>query len=759
MATPAIPSNLPDSAVQDTDGFTHSAYREDVATTRYNLSKLRDLRLTKTVNVGGNCTDVLKKKEELRQYFHNTFELYEKVYECLNGDEAYYIPPVHKLRHPLIFYLGHTATFYMNKLVVAGVTQRINPKFEEMFAVGVDEMSWDDLNSAHYNWPKPSEVWKYRAQVRDHVNELFATYKLELPMTFEQSTTSLDRAFFWTILMGMEHERIHLETASVHVRELPIHLVRKHPFWVPCRDTGAAPKNELVPIAGGMTHVGRPFDSPVYGWDVDYGTGKSITVAPFEASKYLVTNEEFYEFVQDGGYSTQRFWDEEGWRWVTWKKPTIPWFWRQHPGSNELFLRTQVDEIPLPWDWPCEVNNLEAKAFCNWKTEKLGRTLRLLTEPEWTLLWDRYVKADQYEWEYAPGNINLEYFSSSCPVTLFQQGDLYDVIGNAWQHCDTPVYPFEGFQSHPFYDDFSMPTFDGRHYCMKGGTWISTGNEATRDARFAFRRHFFQYIGIRYVVGPKVDASKLVRNVLGMDPEVDQITQFAFTNPTVPGISNFPAALANVILSSVPSASLKDAKVLELYCGAGRVAFELSPHVRHVDGIDCTARRLQPAYAMKERGVANYSVLREDNGKRTEASALAEQFTWGAYRDRVTFYQSDASNLHAHLDGYDIVIAWNVLETNCRPNVVVPHLLQRLKSGGRLILASTYAWDQKVAPREYWTSKKDSEDTTTTLDWISNNFAAQVTMFKDPVDLYAVVPKSSRIGELRTYQVSFWKKQ
>ena len=65
-----------------------------------------------------------------------------------------------RLRHPLIFYLGHTATFYINKLIVGNFitqNQRINPQLESVFAVGVDEMSWDDiLDDDKYEW---SKVW------------------------------------------------------------------------------------------------------------------------------------------------------------------------------------------------------------------------------------------------------------------------------------------------------------------------------------------------------------------------------------------------------------------------------------------------------------------------------------------------------------------------------------------------------------------------------------------------------------------------
>jgi len=111
-------------------------------------------------------SDIELKREEIRRYFHSTSDRYEQLFETLVQDEAYFRRPI-ALRHPLIFYLGHTATFFINKLIIAGlIKDRINPRFESMFAVGVDEMSWDDLSDAHYDWPSVAEVRAYRHQVR-----------------------------------------------------------------------------------------------------------------------------------------------------------------------------------------------------------------------------------------------------------------------------------------------------------------------------------------------------------------------------------------------------------------------------------------------------------------------------------------------------------------------------------------------------------------------------------------------------------------
>ena len=77
-------------------------------------------------------------KEEIKSYFLQTYSVYEKLFDILADDRAYYIR-AEPLRHPLIFYFGHTATVYVNKFIDHGIiSHRINEDFEKMFAVGVD---------------------------------------------------------------------------------------------------------------------------------------------------------------------------------------------------------------------------------------------------------------------------------------------------------------------------------------------------------------------------------------------------------------------------------------------------------------------------------------------------------------------------------------------------------------------------------------------------------------------------------------------
>ena len=329
-----------------------------------------------------------------------------------------------------------------------------------MLAIGVDEMSWDDLNDAHYDWPTPAEVLDYRNKTRDIVDNLISSVPVALPIGLEDP--------LWIVMMGIEHERIHLETSSVLMRQLPLSLVKPSPLFKDCSDSGEAPTNALLPVSGRRVEQGRSRRDNVYRWDNEYGYLET-PVADFNASKYLASNGEFLAFVEDGGYATRDYWDDEGWGWLQHSEARHPSFWSKTETGYRY--RTITREIDMPWNWPVDVNALEAAAFCRWTSAKTGKNVRLPTEAEWLCLREEIV-SDQPNWKSAPGNINLEHGASACPVDLFgtvtKRGEeFFDIVGNVWQWTQTPIDGLPGFEVHEVYDDFSTPTFDGQHNLIK----------------------------------------------------------------------------------------------------------------------------------------------------------------------------------------------------------------------------------------------------------------------------------------------------
>ena len=683
-----------------------------------------------------------EKRKELLEYFHNTLDIDEQLFESFADQSAMY-RKADPLRHPLIFYYGHTATFYINKLIVSKIlTERINPRFESMFAIGVDEMSWDDLNTSHYDWPTVAEVTEYRSQVRQTIAELIKTLPLNLPIGWDHP--------FWIILMGIEHERIHLETSSVLIRQVPLPYLKPIASWKICQEAAPAPQNSLLPVEGKKITIGKSFNDPLYGWDNEYGTHEA-DVLPFKASKYLCSNGEFLEFVDAGGYQTQDYWTEEGWNWKTFKDAHHPLFWRKV--GSDWKLRLVFNEIDLPWNWPVEVNYLEAKAFCNWKSAQNNLPIRLLSEDEWYLLYKNGQVPDQPEWDKAPGNINMEHFQSPCPVNRFRFNEFYDLIGNVWQWTETPINGFEGFKIHPIYDDFSTPTFDTKHNLIKGGSWISTGNEAIGNARYAFRRHFYQHAGFRYV--ESANEVVIPQDIYETDPEVIRHCEAQY-GAGVAGVENYAAKIAGL---AIRYAGNNTKNALDLGCRTGRTTWEMAKGFDFVTGLDFTARNIRVAVQLQENGSFNY-VFPEEGDLLSYHQLNMNVLGFENLVGKVKFLQSDASNMKSIFVGYDLVLLDDILDQMYNPRHFLTGVHKRINEGGRLIVATGFDWSEECTRRENWV---DGHRDAGEQIWGTEDLDALLSETFVKIEGPIIVPSAKRLNKrkytINHLEVTVWQKK
>jgi 5-histidylcysteine sulfoxide synthase/putative 4-mercaptohistidine N1-methyltranferase len=702
-------------------------------------------RFPRTPRLDG--ADPETKRDEILHYFHATWDRYESLFQLLVNDLAYTRKPI-SLRHPLIFYLGHTATFFINKFMLAGlVAERINPRLESLFAVGVDEMSWDDLNEANYDWPAVEEVWEYRRQVRATVERVIRDTPIHLPIGWQDP--------FWAVLMGIEHERIHLETSSVLMRQQALALVRPHPDWQPCRSSGTAPENALVNIPSGKVRLGRDLADPWYGWDNEYGRHEA-EVAAFRAARYLTSNGEFRAFIEAGGYADDRLWDEEGLGWREFAQARHPTFWI--PSGDGWLLRLVAEEIPMPWDWPVETNCHEARAFCRWKARETGLSVRLPSEDEWHRLYDHAGLAAVAADAPAAANLHLDHWASSCPVNRFPHGELYDVVGNVWQWCETPTYPFAGFAVHPLYDDFTTPTFDNRHNMIKGGSWIATGNEARPVSRYAFRRHFFQHAGFRYIVSetPAFHPDSLYET----DALLSQYAEFHYGDEYF-GVPNFPRALAGIAIDAFRryGHGLTGGRALDLGCATGRSSFELARHFSRVEGIDFSARFIQAGVQLADTGLIRYTLPDEGElvlyrERQLGALGLAE------VAPKVAFWQGDACNLKPVFSGYDLILAANLIDRLYAPRLFLAQVHERLNPGGLLVLASPYTWLEEHTQRQEWVGgfKKDGESYTT-LDGLKDILGIHFDLVEGPIEVPFVIRETRRKFQHSLSELTVWRRR
>lgn len=419
-------------------------------------------------------------RQTLLNYFENSWELEEILMKSLVGEETFYINP-DSLRNCLIFYLGHSPAFYINKLIKVGLLHKhINPEYEILFEMGVDPTTPEELDEAmeDVKWPKVEDVWHYRDKVKEEVVNVIHNAPLNLPI--KQSHP------LWALMMGMEHNRIHFETSSMLIRQLSLNRVKRPESWQYAATHGKVPENKMIEVAGGVAELGKSENAPTYGWDSEYGSRK-VEVQPFLASKYLITNGEFLKFVEANGYDNPDFWDKESWHWNTEYNIKHPKFWI--PSNGGYKYRAMFDEIDLPLDWPVEVNHDEAMAYCRWQ----GNGVRLMSEAEWNIAVANCGEDQDF-------NIHVK-FGSPSPVGSLETAQspegLYDIRGSVWEWLNDDFQPLPGFQPHTLYEDYSAPFFDTHHKVMLGGSWASTGTYASTSCRNWFRHNFYQHAGFR----------------------------------------------------------------------------------------------------------------------------------------------------------------------------------------------------------------------------------------------------------------------
>ena len=681
-------------------------------------------------------------REVIREYFLESFDNYEQLFTALNAEEAWVLRS-EPLRHPLIFYYGHTAAFYINKFVTAGIIDprnRVDPHIESLVAVGVDEMSWDTLLPDSFHWPKSSIVREYRSKVKQLTLNLINT--LEIPSTLNPKSP------WWIILMGIEHERIHLETSAVILRRMPIQFVDEptierflqlnpnSTYWLDGMQK-IAPSFQINSefdysntvdlsqdnLGKGLTKVntrnitmGRGSWSTasadgIYGWDNEFGTD-TFTVPTFAARNNLVTNYEFYQFWKAGGYSEKRFWTKQGWKWATTTKFKRPLFWSDDASS----FRTLFKEIPMPWSYPVETNNYEAQAFANWVTEKsLNSTgnpnysWRLPSEHEYTAfrlqILPNSILRDQN------ANTGLRY---GTPTSVSETDELSDVVGNVWQWGSTCIYPFYGFETHPAYNDFTVPTYDGRHSMILGGSFISCGNMETLYARYAFRKHFYQFAGLRLIYAPKISSKveKMVSGRLLYEAETNTAlsTEFHYgpESPLAPDNArkNFPVRAVATVVETYRSFSQKEPmKIADIGCGAGRASFELAKTFQNssVLGIDFVTTYIRVAHRLQQSGSLTYTIPLQGAIPQYRTVSAADLNITSDVNSRVKFIQADAHNLPDSIDyKFDLVFASNLITHLYDPPLFFNNLFSRMNDDALLVLISPYNWSEEITPKEKW---------------------------------------------------------
>ena len=150
----------------------------------------------------------------------------------------------------------------------------------------------------------------------------------------------------------------------------------------------------------------------------------------------------------------------------------------------------------------------------------------------------------------------------------------------------------------------------------------------------------------------------------------------------------------------------KRARALDLGCGVGRFAFQLSPGVGEVIGIDNSRQFIAAAREISKRG--SIEVQTQESG----AEFTTRQLTLPkcARPARVHFHVGDALRLGPLATRpFDIVAAINLICRLPSPIAFLRQLPELVSPGGQLIIASPFSWLKEYTPPREWLTASDIE--------------------------------------------------
>ena len=315
--------------------------------------------------------------------------------------------------------------------------------------------------------PSLAEVLAYRARIDESLGKI-----LEKDLSPELANI---------VELGLNHEQQHQELFLTDI----LYSLAQNPMNPACY---TAPQDELtheiplarmVPFEGGLHNVGHAGNS--FSYDNETPQHK-VFLEPYKLADRLVTNGQWIEFIEDGGYGNPLLWLADGWevaRKECWQAP-LYWILQDGRYYSMSLYGLQPIELAAP---VTHISYYEADAYARW----MG--MRLPTEMEWEIaareqnICGHFADADRYR---------------PVPVTSESEGPLHQLYGSVWEWTASPYIAYPGFKPSPGAVGEYNGKFMNGQYVLRGGSCATP----VHHIRATYRNFFYpqlrwQFSGVR----------------------------------------------------------------------------------------------------------------------------------------------------------------------------------------------------------------------------------------------------------------------
>jgi ergothioneine biosynthesis protein EgtB len=277
---------------------------------------------------------------------------------------------------PVKWHLAHTTWFFEEFILSTFPDYKIfDPAFQYLF-------------NSYYNHIGERVARDKRGTIsRPSVEEVLA-YRQHVDMAMDRFTAQCNDKLLELIILGINHEQQHQELL---ITDLKFNL-----FQNPLQPVYHSERRELeraiipegwINLKEGIYEIGHTGEG--FCFDNELGRHR-VFLESVRLSSDLVTNGEYLEFIEDGGYDRFELWLDEGWEWSKQSKGH-PLYWKKHDGGWLQFtlagMRPIENNAAL-----AHINYYEADAFARWKG------CRLPSEFEWEAASELFNWGERWEW-------------------------------------------------------------------------------------------------------------------------------------------------------------------------------------------------------------------------------------------------------------------------------------------------------------------------------------------------------------------------
>jgi ergothioneine biosynthesis protein EgtB len=314
---------------------------------------------------------------ELLDLFTETRKRTENICRPLKTED-YVVQPIVDVSPPK-WHLGHTTWFFEEFVLSKHFNgyKRFDDDFAFVFNSYYESVGEKVIRTNRGNLSRPTvdKIFEYRNYVTKHMQNLLQN--------------DLDKELINVIEIGIHHEKQHQELLLTDIK----YILGHNPLF-PAYDDGFKEleietlDKIFIKIKEGLYEIGHNSDSFCY--DNELGRHK-VYLEDFKIRNCLVSNAEFLEFIDNGGYEDVLLWHAEAWDWLKANEINSPKYWHQIDGE---WIRYGLNGFKkLNPDEPVtHISYYEAFAFAEW------HGLRLPTEFEWEAANNQFDWGHCWEW-------------------------------------------------------------------------------------------------------------------------------------------------------------------------------------------------------------------------------------------------------------------------------------------------------------------------------------------------------------------------